>query len=82
MKAEKVYESTKATADELRMIYEEKLAQQEEEHEYEIRELNAKHKKELEEYKVKLANATAETEIYKRDNKMANEEKERALKAD
>jgi hypothetical protein len=26
MKAEKVYESTKATADELRMIYEEKLA--------------------------------------------------------
>lgn len=44
LKAEKVYESTKATADELRMIYEEKLGQQEEEHEYEIRELNKKHK--------------------------------------
>lgn len=82
MKAEKVYESTKATADELRMIYEEKLAQQEEEHEYEIRELNQKHKKELEEIKVSLANATAETEIYKRDNKLANEEKERTQKAD
>lgn len=74
MKAEKVYESTKATADELRMIYEEKLAQQEEEHEYEIRELNQKHKKEMEDYKIKLANSIAETEIYKRDNKVKKKE--------
>lgn len=52
LKAEKVYESTKATADELKMIYEEKLAQQEEEHEYEIKELNKKHKEESEQMKL------------------------------
>lgn len=45
-KAQKVYETTKATANELRKIYEEKLTQQEEEHEIEIRDLNDRHKKE------------------------------------
>ena len=64
------------------MIYEEKLAQQEEEHEYEIKELNKKHKEESEQMKLQLSAAIHEIDIYKRDNKMANEDKERTIKAD
>ena len=69
MKAERVYESTKATADDLRTIYEEKLAQEEGEYEYERQEINVKHKKDLEELKNKLAAAMTEMELYKRENK-------------
>lgn len=82
MKAERVYESTKATADDLRTIYEEKLAQQEGEYEYEIQEINVKHKKDLEELKNKLAAAMTEMELYKRENKQANEDRERAIEGD
>lgn len=44
-KAQKVYDITRMTAEELKKVYEERLAQQEEEHEAEVRGINERNEK-------------------------------------
>ena len=78
--AERVFSSTKKTADELKQIYEQRLDQQEEEHEEEIRLLkqhNKIDKEILENKKIELKN---KNENLKHENKSQNDEKDRVLK--
>jgi len=81
-KAHKVYEITKSTASELRGIYEEKLAQQEEEHEIEVRQILESNKKEVDDLRNKLATAQVDTDMYKRNNKIVNDERDRIAKSE
>lgn len=71
--AQSAYESTKQTAEDLRLIYEEKLNQQEEEHEIEIQEREQKYRKLEEQLRAEMAKITTENEMLKRDNKNAND---------
>lgn len=81
-KAQTTYEKTKSTANELRKTYEERLTQEEFEHEQEIESLNQRHRKEVDELKNRLATLQNKVEEYKRNNMMFETDKERLLKED
>jgi chromosome segregation ATPase len=49
------------------MVYEERLTQQEEEHEMEIRELNLKHKTQIDGLKKHIADLKTDNETFRRD---------------
>ncbi|EAR88012.2 WD domain, G-beta repeat protein (macronuclear) [Tetrahymena thermophila SB210] len=76
-KAQKVYESTKMTAEELKKVYEERLSQQEEEHESEIRNMVEKNEKELERWKQKVQDLKHKKNKLKNDLQQSeNDQKE------
>lgn len=75
-KAQKVYESTKQTADELRRIYEERLSQLEEEHELEIRGMTHKSMLDEENNSKKISKIQNENKDNEKKYKEAKEEKE------
>ena len=80
--AQRIYDNTKQTADELKNECEERLAQTEEEHEMEIRQLKDEHKTEIENLRISLANLRSQNEIFRKESKMNNEEKEKMQKTD
>lgn len=76
-KAQKVYESTRSTAEILKKTYEERLIQVEEEHELEIRQLITKQMDEEENYQKKLVGLQSQEQVLKQKFQAAKDEQDK-----
>lgn len=80
--AQRVYDNTKQTAEELKNECEERLAQTEEEHEMEIKQLNDDHHKEIEALRIQMAELRSKNEGLSKESRINGEEKEKMQKVD
>lgn len=75
-----MYETTRLTAEELKKIYEERLSQQEEEHESEVRSISDKNEKEIEKLRQKVQDLKHSKNKLKNELEAAEEEARRCAK--